>query len=198
MVRYRSERSNCLGTEKGSREFDSFIHKCNLIDLPMLGKKFTWYNPDNKKSRLDKFLLEEYWLIQIKDLQQLGLKRSVSGHIPILLVDTEINWGPRPFKFINRWFKKKNVRGLIEKEWSNMGSLNGQVARKLRKLKGVLRKWNGDNCNVLENITIECEDRIKVLDEINEQRMLSESETEELKRLNSDVWDVKKFEKSLW
>ncbi|KAA3476450.1 reverse transcriptase [Gossypium australe] len=47
-----------------------------------------------------------------------------------------------------------------------MGTLNGQVARKLRKLKGVRKKWNGDNCNDLENRIVECEERIKVLDEI--------------------------------
>ncbi|KAK5834033.1 hypothetical protein PVK06_017904 [Gossypium arboreum] len=74
VVRYRSERSNCMGTEKGSRDFDSFIHNCKLIDLPLLGKKFTWYSPDNRRRRLTRFLLEEFWLIQIKDLHQLGLK----------------------------------------------------------------------------------------------------------------------------
>ncbi|KAA3459235.1 reverse transcriptase [Gossypium australe] len=85
-----------------------------------------------------------------------------------MIYNAEIDWGPRPLKFINGWFKKKECVGLIEKEWSNIGSLNGHVARKLRKLKGVLRKWNGDNGNVLENRIVECGDRIKVLDEISE------------------------------
>ncbi|KAH1065180.1 hypothetical protein J1N35_030167 [Gossypium stocksii] len=101
VVRCISERSRCLGSKKGSREFDNFIHNCKLIDLPMVGKKFTWYGPDNKKSRLGRFLLEEFWLIQIKDIQQLGLKRSISDHFPILLADIEIDWNPRPFKFIS-------------------------------------------------------------------------------------------------
>ncbi|TYH93990.1 hypothetical protein ES332_A12G011100v1 [Gossypium tomentosum] len=41
VVRCRSERSNCLRSKKGSREFVNFINNCNLIDLPLLGKKFT-------------------------------------------------------------------------------------------------------------------------------------------------------------
>ncbi|MBA0820091.1 hypothetical protein Gohar_028197, partial [Gossypium harknessii] len=41
VVRCRSEMSNCMGTEKGSRDFDSFFHNCKLIDLLLLGKKFT-------------------------------------------------------------------------------------------------------------------------------------------------------------
>lgn len=91
VVQCRSERSRCVGSTKGSREFDNFIQTCKLIDLPLVGKKFTWYEPDNKKSRLDRFLVEEHWLIKIKDLQQMGLKRSVSDHIPILLADAEID-----------------------------------------------------------------------------------------------------------
>ncbi|TYG94404.1 hypothetical protein ES288_A11G186400v1 [Gossypium darwinii] len=114
------------------------------------------------------FLWEEFWLIKIKDLQHVGLKRSVSDHIPILLADAEFDWGPRPFKFINGWLKKEGCVGLIEKEWNNMDCLNGQVARKLRKLKGVLSKWNGNIC-----------------------------EMEELKKLNSDVWEALKFKESL-
>ncbi|MFQ6658516.1 hypothetical protein Gotur_027747, partial [Gossypium turneri] len=62
-----TERSNCMGTEKVSKDFDSFIHNCKLIDWSLLGKKFTWYGPDNKRSRLDRFLLEEFWLIQCKN-----------------------------------------------------------------------------------------------------------------------------------
>ncbi|TYH95086.1 hypothetical protein ES332_A12G083300v1 [Gossypium tomentosum] len=125
VVRSRSERSRCVGSEKGSKEFDNFIQNCKLIDLPLVGKKFTWYGPDNKKSRLDRFLVEEHWLIKIKDLQQMGLKRSVSDYIPILLADAEIDWGPRPFKFINGWLRNKECASLIEEKWSIMGSLNG-------------------------------------------------------------------------
>lgn len=36
-VRSRSERSNCRGREKGSREFDFLIHNCKLVDFPFLG-----------------------------------------------------------------------------------------------------------------------------------------------------------------
>lgn len=76
-----------------------------------------------------------------------------------------------------------------------MYSLNGQIAR---KLKGVLKKCNGDNCNFLDNRIIECKERIKVLDETSNQRKLSEKELEELKRLNFDVWDAIKFKESIW
>ncbi|KAH1047052.1 hypothetical protein J1N35_037836 [Gossypium stocksii] len=184
VVRCSSERSRCVGSAKRSKDFDNFIQNCELIDLPLVGKKFTWYGTENKKSRLHRFLVDEHWLTKFKDLQQLGLKRSVSDHIPILLADVEIDWGPRPFKFINGWLRNKECTGLIEEKWSNMGSVNGQLTRKLSKLKGVLKNWNENNRNIMKNRIVECEDRIKTLDEISDRRVLNEGETEELKRLN--------------
>ncbi|PPS13576.1 hypothetical protein GOBAR_AA07007 [Gossypium barbadense] len=123
----------------------------------------------------------------IKDLQHVGLKRSVSDHIPILLADAEFDWGPRPFKFINGWLKKEGCVGLIEKEWNNMDCLNGQVARKLRKLKGVLSKWNGNIVICLKIILLSAKQGLR----------LYECEMEELKKLNSDVWEALKFKESL-
>lgn len=131
VVRNKSERINCLGLEKGSWESRKFIDRCKLVDLPLLGKKFTLFEPDNKRSRLDRFLPEESWLVKLKDLQQQGLKRSISDHILVLLANESIDWGPRPFKFINAWFKKEDCKRLIEKEWSEMGSLKGRMAVKL-------------------------------------------------------------------
>lgn len=45
-------------------------------------------------------------MVQLKDLQQKGLNKSVSDHIPVMLVNEFVDWGPRPFKFVNAWFKK--------------------------------------------------------------------------------------------
>lgn len=40
------------------REFQSFIEDMELADLPVLGKKFTWFGADgNSMSRIDRFLL---------------------------------------------------------------------------------------------------------------------------------------------
>ncbi|KAH1055655.1 hypothetical protein J1N35_033720 [Gossypium stocksii] len=68
-VKNRSERIYCSGIEKGSKEFGEFIDKCKLVDLPLVGKKFTWIGLDSKRSKLDRFLTEEEWLVLLKDLQ---------------------------------------------------------------------------------------------------------------------------------
>jgi hypothetical protein len=45
---------------KGSR----FIEDNNLVDIPLHGRKFTWFKGDGlSMSRLDRFLLSEEWCL---------------------------------------------------------------------------------------------------------------------------------------
>ncbi|XP_017604847.1 uncharacterized protein LOC108451698 [Gossypium arboreum] len=120
------------------------------------------------------------------------------GIIPVLLVNESIDWGPRPFKFVNAWFKKKDCMSLIEREWFGMGCLRRKIAIKLRKLKGVLKKWNVEDGNMLENRIIESESRIKEIDEASEKRKLTVKELEELKYLNTELWESIRFKESIW
>lgn len=59
-VKNRSERSNCVSLKKGKNEFNNSIDNCKMVDLTLTRKKFSWYEPNNKRSRLDQFLLEEH------------------------------------------------------------------------------------------------------------------------------------------
>ncbi|KAL4384039.1 hypothetical protein GQ457_15G021620 [Hibiscus cannabinus] len=54
-VTSRSERSGCKFPSKGMSEFVNFITDCGLVDLPLVGKKVTWFGDDNKRNRLDRF-----------------------------------------------------------------------------------------------------------------------------------------------
>ncbi|MBA0810964.1 hypothetical protein Gohar_002905, partial [Gossypium harknessii] len=112
-VRNRSERSSCIGLMNGSKEFNSFINNCKLVDFPLTGKKFTWYRPNNKRNRLNQFMLEEQWLFRFNNFSQQGLNRSVSDHILISLLNESVDWRLRPFNFINVWLTKKDCSSLI-------------------------------------------------------------------------------------
>ncbi|KAK8327880.1 hypothetical protein V6Z11_A11G212100 [Gossypium hirsutum] len=197
-IRNKSERSNCVGLLRGSKDFLNFIKKCNLVDLPLLGRKFTWHDPDNKKSQLDRFLVDEVWLEKIEDFQQQGLNLSVSDHIPILLSHGSTDWGPRPFKFFNAWVKNKEYMSIIRNEWGSMGYLNGKVSEKLKKPKGVLRKWNREERYTLDRRFNEIEARIRCLDECSDVRDLFELELEELKILYLELGVFSRFKESIW
>ncbi|MCI04316.1 DUF4283 domain protein, partial [Trifolium medium] len=85
-------------------EFDSFITDSELVDLPLIGRKFTWSRIDGSSmSRIDRFLLSEEWCMQWPNSSQWCLEKGLSDHCPILLQDEVKNWGPRPFRMLNCW-----------------------------------------------------------------------------------------------
>ena len=98
------ERRGCSRRDRGIRKFNALVDNLEVVDPPMLEKKFTWCNSEEieKWSRIDSFLLSPEW-VQFLDLKVWGLPRIVSNHCPIILMEDSRDWGPRPFRFINAW-----------------------------------------------------------------------------------------------
>jgi hypothetical protein len=70
-VRCAEERKRCgalsLPTVSvdDSSWFNLFIQKLGLLDLPLLGRKFTWVQPNGAcMSRLDRMLVSSNWLVE--------------------------------------------------------------------------------------------------------------------------------------
>lgn len=66
VVRYVEERRS-VGvsvTSAASVSFNRLIEDSCLVDLPLQGRRFTWYRGDGKSmSRIDRFLLSERWCL---------------------------------------------------------------------------------------------------------------------------------------
>ena len=52
-VRTKSERKGGIFDGRDAKYFNSFIAKANLVEVPLLRRKFTWHGPMGKKSKLD-------------------------------------------------------------------------------------------------------------------------------------------------
>lgn len=78
-VRKPEERNGCLRKDSGMTIFNKFIEDLELIDLPMLGRKFTWSNSQavERMSRIDRVLVHHEWLEKFK-LKLWGLPRTIS------------------------------------------------------------------------------------------------------------------------
>jgi len=45
--------------------FNSFIDRCQLYDIPTVGRVYTWYRPnDTSRSRLNRTLVSENWFLK--------------------------------------------------------------------------------------------------------------------------------------
>ena len=88
-IRRQEERKSLISTSDYSREikrFNDFIEKSELVDIPLVGRKFTWNKPNGLvKSRIDMVVVSKEWLESWPHCQQFVLNRSISNHCPIIL-----------------------------------------------------------------------------------------------------------------
>nr|KYP50454.1 hypothetical protein KK1_027706 [Cajanus cajan] len=85
--------------------------------MPLLGRKFTWYRPDGLcKSRLDRCLVTTGWLDQWSNACLWALNKVVSDHCAIVLKSEDVNWGPKPFRFLNSWRHEPSYADFVRKE----------------------------------------------------------------------------------
>jgi exonuclease III len=119
-VRSPEERKGVLGgfeISEDSRLFNVFIDNVGLVDLPLLGRKFTWVRPNGRcMSRLDRVLVSEKWWEDCGAVSLWGLKRDVSDHCPLIVRYDGHDWGPKPFRFNNHWLNNKEFPKMVERE----------------------------------------------------------------------------------
>lgn len=59
----RRNAGNDIDHSREMRRFNNFIENTELVDISMMGRKFTWYKPNNLiKSRIDRILVSREWL----------------------------------------------------------------------------------------------------------------------------------------
>jgi exonuclease III len=68
------------------RRFKVFIVDLEVIDIPLLGRRFTWYNANEMTvSRIDRVLVSAEWLEMWRGSTLWVGPRDVSDHCPLIL-----------------------------------------------------------------------------------------------------------------
>ncbi|XP_057415016.1 uncharacterized protein LOC130709903 [Lotus japonicus] len=127
-------------------EFNSFINNMELLDLPLVGKKFTWFRPNGLAvSRLDRALVSMEWLETWPNCFLQVMSRDISNHCPLILKISTHDWGPKPFRTLNGWLQDPRFKAYVEREWNEL-QIQGWGAfvlkEKLKALKTRLKIWN--------------------------------------------------------
>ena len=114
---------------------------------PSLGK-FTWNNkrtgPGHIAVRLDRFLVQDSFLLLGLNLSSKILPFGGSDHKPVLLeMVKDKNLGPIPFRFNPLWANHLKFLKIVVDAWSPpvTGSPLFVWEDKLRRLKKVLKAW---------------------------------------------------------
>nr|GEW69524.1 RNA-directed DNA polymerase, eukaryota [Tanacetum cinerariifolium] len=140
-VRSEHERFGSTFNRQGDIAFNNFISLACLIDLSLEGYAFTWaHKSASKMSKLDRYLISEGVLDLFSHLSALCLDRHLSDHRPILLRETNYDYGPFPFWKINIQQNMSEVDKLIDQ-----GKSNDEILIKRIMLLNDLQELNNRN-----------------------------------------------------
>ena len=83
--------------------------------------------------------------MEVFNLKLWGLPRLISDHCPLLLMEDDRDWGPKPFRIINDWSLHPSFPAFVERIWKET-EVEGWVwfvlQKKLKLLKLELKKWH--------------------------------------------------------
>ncbi|XP_058757182.1 uncharacterized protein LOC131630421 [Vicia villosa] len=131
---------------KDSIDFLNFVEEMELIYLPCVGGRFTWFSGNGcAMSRLDRFFISDNLALIWKLDNQVVGKRVLSDHCPVWLKAGGYDWGPKPFRFFKGWYKHKNLDSFMKKEWNLLSVKGGGdfvMYEKLKRLKVKFKVWN--------------------------------------------------------
>ncbi|XP_058741684.1 uncharacterized protein LOC131614074 [Vicia villosa] len=180
---------------KGMEEFRCFVNQMELIDLNYVGGKFTWFKDNGKAlSRIDRFLLSKKFIEEWEVGEQMIDKRDFSDHSPIWLGVGKLDWGPKPFRFNNAWFKHEGFKAFLEVERKKLivtGRGNFVLYEKLKSFKEKLKGWNKEVFGWVDLKMEEARDSINMLDMVIEDNMGGNNEVAVQARRNVsvDLWN---------
>ncbi|GAU36760.1 hypothetical protein TSUD_213250 [Trifolium subterraneum] len=157
------------------REFRNFIEELELVDLPLVGRRWGNGSPS-------------------------VLPRDISDHCPLILKYNHGDWGPKPFRFNNFWLENNNLKVMVENYWESQrveGWMCFVLKEKLKGLKVILRNWHKQEYGGLEGRIDELKVEISALDRKGEEVELSTEEVDCRKEKFGALWKLFKSKEAL-
>jgi hypothetical protein len=95
------------------KSFKNCIDYCDLVELPLNRKKFTW-SRGNAANRIDRIFMLIDWLQLFPSFTLYRLPKYSLDHRPIHLLLNSANWGPKPFQFMNYWWLLFDFKKVLQ------------------------------------------------------------------------------------
>jgi hypothetical protein len=190
----------------GQRPLDTialncFIDEYFLINLPLCGRKFTWYRGDDlSMSRLDSFLLSEEWCLSWPNCRQDAHLRGLSDHFALVLASDEANWGLRPLRMLKCWRDVPGYSVFVKEKWQSLrvDGWGGFILKeKLKLMKGALKEWHLTHSQNLSSRIDSLKVRLAGLDLKGEEDTLSEAELKDLHGVTTGIHSLSRLQGSI-
>ncbi|KAL4361216.1 hypothetical protein GQ457_04G028760 [Hibiscus cannabinus] len=180
------------------RRFNEFIERNNLIGLPVSGNPFTWCrgNQGFVASMIDRFLVSPEVMVSLPNISQCTFPRGLSDHRPVILLETNAESGPKPFKWFSYWADEPELKELISNVVSTHPSCDASGL--LKQIKRVTKGWASARCSIKTDTTSILENKIKELEDKICKEGCNDSLSAEISRLQSELWIIHRREEREW
>ncbi|XP_057853629.2 uncharacterized protein LOC131063743 [Cryptomeria japonica] len=143
------EKAGGMPTSNESKQYlVDMINSLGLLDLDLLGAKFTWSNirseGDLIQVRLDKGIISLEW-IHDASCRLNALSRIGSDHLLIGLIISPLTGRKAfPFKFEKMWLLALDIHDNISKWWNvdTQRTMIFRLAKKLANVRSNIQLWN--------------------------------------------------------
>ncbi|XP_074266664.1 uncharacterized protein LOC141589943 [Silene latifolia] len=159
-VLYSDERIGAKVTDAETKEFQGCVDHCGLYDLVVQGAYYTWNNKQDGDarvfSRIDRVLANDQWILHGPAGTVNFLPEGLFDHSPsIISLWEDEEKHKSSFKYFMMWSKDGNFKETVQGIWNQQirGCLMFQVAKKLKMLKGPLKKLNREGFGDIINTT---------------------------------------------
>lgn len=118
--------------------------------------------------------------------------------VPVHLLSSNKNWGPKLFRFINGWLEHKEEKLFIENLWQSFkveGWTTCVVKEKLKMLNEKLNVWNKEVYGFTDLKIEEIVKEMNLLESLSHNDKVSNGDR--IKCLNTDFWRVLHAKESL-
>ncbi|XP_028751829.1 uncharacterized protein LOC114711579 [Neltuma alba] len=179
---YLNPKDKIGGAPPGNQTMSHFrtcLNSCDLLELPVVGDKFTWER-EGVRERLDWAFCNFDWEISHPHFKCFHQLRFKSDHRVIMVTgeNTPIKSGPHPFMYQAAWCLEEDFKDLVRCSWENRHWQEGQQVFRKRAMT-----WNEKKVG---NIPKKKKEIIRRLEDID--RVRNTSTCNRLARLEQKLW----------
>ncbi|XP_074277422.1 uncharacterized protein LOC141601060 [Silene latifolia] len=195
--------SNTLPDLNDIIEFNSYLERCGLDDLPGTGCEFTWFNKHDISTRvyskLDRVFTNADWILSFTQTFASFPAPTISDHSPALL---QFSGDPPPkkqFKFLNYWIDHPDYKNRVSVAWSQWmaGNSMHRLMAKLKSVTNALRDFHFANFSGIEQRLEEKRTELSGCFDALRGDPLSETLINREKSVSKEFWSLKEAESKI-
>ncbi|XP_062074548.1 uncharacterized protein LOC133778559 [Humulus lupulus] len=143
-----SERLTYRGDGSEMIPFQNCVEHCGLVDVKYSGSFFTRNNKQEGRAhvyaKIDRVMANGQWLDKYANVEVFFFLEGYFDHTPCLVNFSSVKETRKSFRYFNFWSSYKDFHGKVAETWNDdvKGTLMFCLIRKLKRLRGVLTKFN--------------------------------------------------------